>query len=67
MHAIFFAGCSLTEALECATLHPAQVLGITKSKGTLDFGTDGDFILLDENMHVQSTYISGRCVWKKCI
>lgn len=57
--------CSLVEALECVTLHPAQVLGITNFKGTLDFETDADFVLLDENLHVQSTYINGRCVWRK--
>lgn len=62
---VYLTGCSLVEALECATLHPAQVLGITNSKGTLDFETDADFVLLDDNLCVQSTYISGRCVWKK--
>ncbi|XP_054708246.1 N-acetylglucosamine-6-phosphate deacetylase-like isoform X2 [Uloborus diversus] len=57
--------CSLEQAIECATLHPAQVLGITHKKGTLDFGTDADFILLDKNITVQATYIDGLCVWEK--
>ncbi|XP_072453815.1 N-acetylglucosamine-6-phosphate deacetylase isoform X2 [Notamacropus eugenii] len=33
-------GCSVEMALEAATLHPAQLLGIENQKGTLDFGSD---------------------------
>jgi len=52
------------EALEAATLHPAQLLGIEKSKGTLDFGSDADFVLLDSELSVRATYIAGKLVWK---
>ncbi|KFM66825.1 putative N-acetylglucosamine-6-phosphate deacetylase, partial [Stegodyphus mimosarum] len=58
-------GCSVVEAIECATLHPAQALSITHLKGTLDYGTDADFVLLDKNLVVMSTYIAGMCVWRK--
>ncbi|XP_042900779.1 N-acetylglucosamine-6-phosphate deacetylase [Parasteatoda tepidariorum] len=58
-------GCTLVEALECATLHPSQVLGITSKKGTLDFDTEADFVLLDEQLNVQTTYIAGEKVWGK--
>lgn len=57
-------GCSLVEALEAATLHPAQLLGITSKKGTLDSDTDADFILLDDELNVRATYIAGELVWK---
>lgn len=50
-------------ALEAASLHPAQLLGITKSKGTLDYGSDADFIFLNDNLEVKATYIAGECVW----
>jgi len=56
--------CSQVEALEAATLHPAQLLGIEKSKGTLDFGSDADFVLLDSQLNVHATYIAGKLVWK---
>ena len=56
----------LIDALEAATLHSAQVLGISDSKGTLDFGADADFVLLKrETLEIQSTWIHGECVYKK--
>ena len=58
------AGCSVIEALEAATLHPAQVLGIEDTKGTLEFGADADFILVDkETLELSSTWIAGECVF----
>ena len=57
-------GCSTVEAVECATLHPAQVLGIQSQKGTLDFGSDADFNILDPELNVLATFISGTLVSK---
>lgn len=57
-------GCSKVEALDCATLHPAEALGITNQKGTLNFNTDADFVILDDDLSVLATYISGDCVWE---
>lgn len=57
-------GCSTVEAIECATLHPAQVLGIANKKGSLNFGADADFIILDDQLNVLATFIAGSCVWK---
>jgi|688.fasta_scaffold19610_13 N-acetylglucosamine-6-phosphate deacetylase len=51
-------GCSIVEAIEAATLKPAQVLGLT-SKGHLEIGADADFNLLDENLKVQCSYVLG--------
>lgn len=39
-HAVSRAGCRVEAALEAASLHPAQLLGLEKSKGSLDFGAD---------------------------
>ena len=55
--------CTKVEALKSATLHPAQMLGISDKKGTLDYGTDADFVLLDDELNVLRTYIAGECVW----
>ncbi|XP_034396092.1 N-acetylglucosamine-6-phosphate deacetylase [Cyclopterus lumpus] len=59
------AGCSLEEALEAASLHPAQLLGLAERKGTLDFGSDADLVLLDDALNVKATFISGEEVWRK--
>ncbi|TNN22649.1 N-acetylglucosamine-6-phosphate deacetylase [Liparis tanakae] len=59
------AGCSLEEALEAASLHPAQLLGLTERKGTLDFGSDADLVLLDDALNIKATFISGEEVWRK--
>ncbi|XP_021500459.1 N-acetylglucosamine-6-phosphate deacetylase isoform X2 [Meriones unguiculatus] len=63
-HFLQATGCSVESALEAATLHPAQLLGLEKTKGSLDFGADADFVVLDDSLHVQATYISGELVWQ---
>ncbi|XP_048351491.1 N-acetylglucosamine-6-phosphate deacetylase [Sphaerodactylus townsendi] len=57
-------GCSAEVALEAASLHPAQLLGIEDRKGTLDYDTDADFLLLDDSLHIRATYIAGQQVWR---
>ncbi|KAL2718498.1 N-acetylglucosamine-6-phosphate deacetylase [Vespula squamosa] len=59
-------GCSVVEALEAATLHPAKALKIESKKGVLNFGADADFVLLNDNLELLSTWISGDCVYTKC-
>ncbi|KAJ1950060.1 N-acetyl-glucosamine-6-phosphate deacetylase, partial [Linderina pennispora] len=56
---IKFTGASKVEALENATLHPAQMLGITDRKGTLQFGADADVLVLDDNLNVERVFIGG--------
>ncbi|XP_029055610.1 N-acetylglucosamine-6-phosphate deacetylase [Osmia bicornis bicornis] len=56
-------GCSVVEALEAATLHPAKTLGIEKTKGILDYEADADFVMLDKDLKLLSTWISGECVY----
>lgn len=57
-------GCNPEYALEAASLHPAKVLGIHESKGTLKFGADADFVMLNEDFEIQSTWILGNCVYR---
>ncbi|CAL9692806.1 unnamed protein product [Knipowitschia caucasica] len=59
------SGCSLEEALEAASLHPAQLLNLSHRKGALDYGCDADLLILDDELNVKATYISGEEVWKK--
>lgn len=55
--------CSLAYALEASSLHPAKCLGISHQKGTLEYGADADFIIIDDEIHVISTWIAGKCVF----
>ncbi|XP_076621567.1 N-acetylglucosamine-6-phosphate deacetylase [Colletes latitarsis] len=54
--------CSVVEALEAATLHPARTLGIENNKGVLNYGADADFVMLNNSLELLSTWISGTCV-----
>lgn len=56
-------GCSQEEAINAATLHPAQCLGIHDKKGTLEYYTEADFVMLDDDLNVKATYIAGEKVF----
>ena len=60
-----WAECSWVDAINAATLHPAIALQLDKSKGTLRFEGDADFIMLNlEEFKLNSTWISGNCVYE---
>ncbi|CAG8574920.1 5577_t:CDS:2 [Scutellospora calospora] len=54
-----FTGCSIIEAVEAATLHPAELLGIQTIKGTLNVGADADLVFLDDDLRVMRCFIAG--------
>ncbi|KAJ2661363.1 N-acetyl-glucosamine-6-phosphate deacetylase [Coemansia sp. RSA 1199] len=54
-----FTQCSLVEAIEAATLHPAQMLGIEHRKGTLEYGADADIIFLTDDLQVERVFVRG--------
>ncbi|OCH93479.1 Metallo-dependent hydrolase [Obba rivulosa] len=62
-----FTGCSLGEAIKCATFNPAKCLGIEDRKGTLRPGADADLVVLDRKGYVQSTWVKGKEVWKRTV
>ncbi|QQP35283.1 N-acetylglucosamine-6-phosphate deacetylase, partial [Caligus rogercresseyi] len=60
------------EALEAASLHPAEALGIQEKKGTLNYGSDADFIVLNRNpmggpYELLSTWTAGVKVYDKAL
>lgn len=59
-------GCSVAYVLEAAALHPALALGAETAarKGSLAFGADADFVLLDDELRVRSTWIAGNPVYE---
>ncbi|MCS7240903.1 MAG: N-acetylglucosamine-6-phosphate deacetylase [Candidatus Bipolaricaulota bacterium] len=60
-----FTGCSLPEAVRCATLNPARLLGIDDRKGSLAPGKDADLVVFDEDLTVHYTIVGGRIVYQR--
>lgn len=57
---IQFTSCSLVEALEAVTLHPAVLLGIQDSKGAIKPGADADLVFLSEDLYVKRVFVAGQ-------
>ncbi len=49
----------LYECVNCVSLNPATVIGMDKTKGSLETGKDADIIITDSNFEVQKTIIAG--------
>ena len=54
---------NLEQALECATLNPATILGLEQQKGSIEKGKDADLVVLGENLQVVLTIIAGEVVF----
>lgn len=53
-----FTGCSISEAVQMTSVNQAREFGLTQ-KGSLAAGKDADFVLLDEQWQVKTTYHLG--------
>lgn len=49
----------LYECVNCASLNPATVIGMDKTKGSLETGKDADIIITDADFEVKKTIIAG--------
>lgn len=52
-----------SEAIRMATVYPAQAAGVGDTKGSLKPGCDADFVVLDKNHAIISTWIGGEPVF----
>ena len=57
-----FAGASLSSAVACATLHPAQMTGIDQTVGSVDVGKRADLLLVDDALERRMVFAAGRRV-----
>ena len=62
---IEMVGVSLDDAVRMASLNPARVLGIEKSKGSIAVGKDADMVILDSDINVQMTLVGGEIMFKQ--
>src|SRR5262249_61644436 len=58
-----FTGCSLGDAVACASTTPAALLA-DPSRGSLAPGCRGDVVVLDSSGSVVTTIVGGEVVWK---
>ena len=60
---ISWTSCTVAEAVECVTSHPARLLGIEDKKGSLTPDHDADFVVLDDHGNVYQTWKFGHKVY----
>lgn len=57
---VSLVGVPLVEAVRMATVNPAQALGLAGEMGTLQPGARADFLILNPELDLVATYISGK-------
>jgi N-acetylglucosamine-6-phosphate deacetylase len=48
-----------------ATQVPAESIGVGDQVGTIEAGRVADFIVIDENLDLQATYMAGQAVYER--
>jgi N-acetylglucosamine-6-phosphate deacetylase len=62
-NALRFTGYPLERLLPSFTAVPARQADVSHRKGTLEAGKDADFLILDEDFTLVSTYVRGKEVY----
>jgi N-acetylglucosamine-6-phosphate deacetylase len=55
--------CSMADAITCATLHPATLLGMQNDRGHLGAGAVADVNVLDDRLMVKATFVAGQLAY----
>jgi N-acetylglucosamine-6-phosphate deacetylase len=58
------SGCGIAAAVRCATENVAEFMG-ERTRGKLEAGRRGDFVVLDDEGVVMETWVGGFKVWAK--
>ena len=64
-NAVRFGGVSLANAVRMASEVPARLLGLARSRGTLEVGKRGDLVGFDRKLRVMVTVVGGRIVYER--
>ncbi|MBW8351952.1 N-acetylglucosamine-6-phosphate deacetylase [Bacillus sp. IITD106] len=62
---ISFTGYSLLDVLPSYTMVPARQAKIDHYKGSIDIGKDADFLIVNDDLTILSTFVKGNEVYKK--
>ena len=62
---VAFTRCSTPAALAAVTAHPAALLGLGATLGTLDEGAWADIVLLDDSLRVLHTFVAGELAYSR--
>ncbi len=62
-NAVAFGGVSIAEAVRMASEVPARLLGLERSRGTLETGKRADLVAFDRSFRVLLTTVAGRMVY----
>ncbi|MCM1130428.1 MAG: N-acetylglucosamine-6-phosphate deacetylase [Roseburia sp.] len=57
--------CSLTDAIDLATINPANCLHIADKKGSIAVGKDADLVVIDQKLNVYMTVCRGEIIYSK--
>lgn len=64
VHNIVEMGHSLPMAFRMGSLTPARIIGVEKTKGSLEITKDADVIVIDDEFNVKATYVKGALLYK---
>ncbi len=62
---ISMAELPLEKAIQMITATPARIAGVSDKKGSIEAGKDADIVLFDESIHVTTTMIKGRIIYRQ--
>jgi len=58
------AGIPLLETIQMITATPARIMGIDKTKGSLEKGKDADVVIFDDDINIKMTIVEGKKIFK---
>jgi len=62
---IQIAGVPVIEAVRMMTLTPARIMKIDKHKGSITAGKDGDMLIFDKDINIQTAIVKGEVLYNK--
>ena len=57
---MYFADIALEDAIACATLNPAEMVGIDSITGSIEAGKRADLLLVDDALSIKNVYAKGK-------